>query len=66
MNVAARVESKTRETGDAILMTEATRRQIQHADSELDDRGTMAVKGRREPLILFAIREPAAEHQPHA
>lgn len=60
VNVAARVESKTRETGDAILMTEATKRQITCEHSTLEHRGTIAVKGRREPLVLFAIHDPAS------
>lgn len=59
VNVAALVEAKTRETGDTILMTEATRRHIPYEDAELDNRGTIPVRGRREPLVLFAIQEPA-------
>jgi adenylate cyclase len=58
VNVAARVEAKTRDTGDRILITEATKRLVEPEGPFVEDRGAITVKGRREPLVLFAIRDP--------
>ena len=45
VNVAARVESVTSETGDTILITEATRCLLESFDGELDPRGAIELKG---------------------
>lgn len=53
VNVAARVEAATRETGDDVLYTDATRRMLtRHSDSV--SRGKLALRGKSEPLELFA------------
>ena len=46
VNVAARVEAATRETGDTILLTEATRCLLERTDVELEPRGEMPLKGK--------------------
>jgi adenylate cyclase len=54
VNVAARVEAVTRETGDTILITEATRALLERSDGELQPRGSMELKGKSEPVPLYA------------
>jgi class 3 adenylate cyclase len=63
VNTAARVEEVTRETGDTILITEATRRVLRRDFGELVARPDRALKGKRERVTLYA---PAvvAEAQP--
>jgi adenylate cyclase len=56
VNVAARVEHLTRETGDTILVTEATRCLLSESDPELDERGEFALKGVSEPVPIYAIQ----------
>ncbi|MGN6161392.1 MAG: adenylate/guanylate cyclase domain-containing protein [Marmoricola sp.] len=53
VNVAARVEAATRETGDDVLFTDATRRMFARR-SESVSRGALPLKGKAEPLELFA------------
>lgn len=53
VNVAARVERATRETGDAILVTEDTRRLLR-SDDGLASRPPAALKGVEEPVDLYA------------
>lgn len=55
VNVAARVEHLTRETGDTILVTEASRCLLRNGDVELDPRGEFALKGVSEPVPIYAI-----------
>ena len=54
VNVAARVEQMTRETGDTVLLTEATRSLLSR-QPELESRGAIALKGRAEPVPVFAL-----------
>jgi adenylate cyclase len=53
VNVAARVEAETRRTGDAILLTEATRAQL-GKDFETRSRGERDLKGIERPVELHA------------
>jgi adenylate cyclase len=55
VNVAARVEHLTRETGDTILVTEATRCLLSDAGDELESRGDFALKGIEEPVPIYAL-----------
>ena len=58
VNVAARVEHLTRETGDTILITEATRCLLvrdRTIDCEPRRRGEFALKGVSEPVPIYAI-----------
>jgi class 3 adenylate cyclase len=59
VNVAARVESATRETGDDVLITDATRRALTHS-LDLDSRGSLPLKGKAEPIELFAVGQLVA------
>ena len=54
VNVAARVEAATRDTGDAILLTEATRCLLEEVDAEVEPRGEIALKGKRDPTRIYA------------
>jgi len=54
VNVAARVEAATRDTGDRILITEQTRCLLSRVPVELEERGTVPVKGRMEEVRLWA------------
>jgi class 3 adenylate cyclase len=53
VNVAARVEQLTRETGDTILLTEATRCLLE-GDVELEPRGAAPLRGKSEPVAVYA------------
>src|SRR5205823_12601050 len=55
VNVAARVEEATRDTGDRILVTESTRA-LMSDDSRvrLEPRGSLPVRGRSEPVNVYA------------
>jgi adenylate cyclase len=55
VNVAARVESLTRETGDTVLMTEATEYLIRGTESGVEPRGEAQLKGIVEPVALYAL-----------
>ncbi|HET7689234.1 MAG TPA: adenylate/guanylate cyclase domain-containing protein [Nocardioidaceae bacterium] len=62
VNVAARVEAATRETGDDVLITAATRDALTRPH-DLASRGTLSLKGKSEPVELFAPdrgQEPTA------
>jgi adenylate cyclase len=59
VNVAARVEAATRETGDAILITDATRSLLSE-DVELEPRGDIPLKGKSEPVPLYGLAPTSA------
>ena len=63
VNVAARVESATRDTGDTILITEQTRELVRAGSVELEERPTTQLKGKREAVRLFAP-QPAGTRDP--
>jgi adenylate cyclase len=53
VNVAARVEAETRETEDEVLITASTHGLL-HEEIEVDRRGPRRLKGKQEPVELFA------------
>jgi len=53
VNVAARVEAATRDTGDDLLITAATRDMLARP-TPLMSRGSVALKGKSEPIELLA------------
>jgi adenylate cyclase len=55
VNVAARVEHLTRETGDIVLVTEATRCLLSGDAFDLEPRGDFALKGVAEPVPIHAL-----------
>ena len=64
VNIAARVETQTRETGDHILITSETWTRLSH-EFEAESRGKFDLRGVAEPVALYApqlagqIPEPA-------
>jgi adenylate cyclase len=55
VNVAARVEQLTKDTGDAILLTEATRLSLSPPRPRTAKRGEFEVRGKAAKLTLHAI-----------
>lgn len=53
VNVAARVEAATRQTGDALLVTSSTRDALTRSALPLVSRGSIPLKGKAEPIELF-------------
>nr|MBA3301318.1 adenylate/guanylate cyclase domain-containing protein [Thermoleophilaceae bacterium] len=58
VNVASRVEALTRETGDTVLITEATRCLLDGEDVQVEPRGEVPVKGKSEPIPVYAPKLP--------
>jgi class 3 adenylate cyclase len=54
VNTAARVERLTRQTGDDLLITEATRRQLDDDDSDWEERPSVELEGKRAPVKVYA------------
>ena len=64
VNVAARVEAETRETGDDVLITASTRDLLANQiEIEIEPRGPRRLKGKGEPVELFApaVGAPASK-----
>jgi class 3 adenylate cyclase len=53
VNVAARVERLTREIGDSILLTEATRALLDGSGPALEPRGEVPIRGRAEGVPVY-------------
>jgi class 3 adenylate cyclase len=61
VNVAARVEQLTRETGDTVLLTEATRCLLD-GNVQLEPRGEVPLKGKSDLVPVYApVRVGAAQ-----
>jgi adenylate cyclase len=56
VNVAARVEKATRDSGDPVLITEATRCLLERMEVELEPRGEVPLKGKSDPVSVYAPR----------
>jgi class 3 adenylate cyclase len=54
VNVAARVEECTKQTGDSVLLTEATRTLLERTNMRLEQRTELALKGVSEPVRCYA------------
>jgi len=54
VNTAARVESATRQTGDDVLITEATRQRLRANATAWEDRPAIPLKGKSEEIRLHA------------
>jgi class 3 adenylate cyclase len=60
VNVAARVESVTRQTGDLVLIAGRTREVLTHSEIELVERPGLALKGETRPVEIYAPVRAAA------
>jgi adenylate cyclase len=58
VNVAARVQGATRETGDTLLVTEYTREMLTEEPTPLTERSHVELRGRAEPVVLYAPQSP--------
>jgi adenylate cyclase len=58
VNVAARVEAATRETGDAILVSERTKVVLADGGPALEERPGIQLKGKREEVRVYAPKTP--------
>jgi adenylate cyclase len=64
VNVCARIESATRDTGDDLLLTCDTRDALTRAVA-VTSRGSVPLKGKAEPVeVLACVGQPAAASQP--
>jgi adenylate cyclase len=54
VNVAARVQDATRDLGEALLLTEATRTLLEGGRAALEPRGELRLRGKREPVAVYA------------
>jgi adenylate cyclase len=59
VNVAARVERLTRQTGDVVLLTEATRCLLTRSTVDLEPRGSMPLKGRSDGVQVWSAKTSA-------
>jgi adenylate cyclase len=55
VNVAARVEAITRETGDVVLLSQATRALLKMRESGVEARGEAELRGIAEPVPLYRV-----------
>ncbi len=68
VNVAARVEAATRDRGEHLLLTEATRCLLENSDPNLKliPRGSVTVKGKPQPIVVHGFESRNAFRTPPA
>jgi class 3 adenylate cyclase len=64
VNVAARVQDATRELGEPLLLTEATRLLLDGSAVELEPRGTLSLKGKAKPVAVHGLASRNASRTP--
>ena len=64
VNVAARVQDATRDLGEPLLLTEATRRLLDAGDSGLVERGSLSLKGKPLPVVVHGLESRNASRTP--
>jgi class 3 adenylate cyclase len=57
VNVAARVQDATRELGEPLLVTEATRLLLEGEHPELAPRGALSLKGKAKPIAVYGLAQ---------
>ncbi|HET9102693.1 MAG TPA: adenylate/guanylate cyclase domain-containing protein [Solirubrobacteraceae bacterium] len=55
VNVAARVQAHTRETGDALLITAEVCERLSRPPDDLHEREGVTLRGRQEPITLYGL-----------
>ena len=53
VNVAARLQDATRELGEPLLLTEATRSLLEDPDTGIEARGTLSLRGKPQPVAVY-------------
>jgi adenylate cyclase len=66
VNVAARMQDATRELGEPLLLTEATRCLLDDADTALKAHGSLRLKGKSEPVTIYGLASRNASRTPLA
>ena len=66
VNVAARVQDATRELGEPLLLTEATRSLLEDRDSGIESRGTLSLRGKPHPVAVYRLESRNASRTPLA
>jgi adenylate cyclase len=66
VNVAARVQDATRELGEPLLVTEATRCLLESEAAELAYRGSLDLRGKAKPVDAYAVRSRNGSRTPFA
>jgi adenylate cyclase len=61
VNVAARVEAATRQTGDTVLLTDRTAGLLHRDQVELQERPGLELKGKRDAVPVYAPKVRAAD-----
>ncbi len=61
VNVAARVEAATRQTGDTVLLTDRTAALLDRDRVELDERPGLELKGKRDAVPVYSPRARAPD-----
>lgn len=56
VNVAARVQDATRELGEAVLVTEATRALLEAEAADLAHCGSLKLRGKAKPVEVYGVR----------
>ncbi len=66
VNVAARVQDATRDLGEPLLLTEATRCLLDGVDAGLVERGQLSLKGKRARVTVHGLKSRNASRTPAA
>jgi adenylate cyclase len=66
VNVAARVQDATRELGDPLLLTEATRCLLEDRDAGIEARGMLSLRGKPHPVAVYRFESRNASRTPLA
>ncbi len=66
VNVAARIQDATRELGQPLLLTEATRCLLEGPDTGLEAHGSLRLKGKAEPVTIYGLPSRNASWTPLA
>jgi class 3 adenylate cyclase len=59
VNVASRVQDATRDLGEPLLLTEATRVLLEGPHPELEPRGELALRGKARPVAVYGLAAAA-------
>jgi adenylate cyclase len=66
VNVAARIQDATRDLREPLLLTEATRCLLEGPDTGLESHGSLRLKGKAEPVTIYALCSRNASRTPLA